>query len=339
MWRAEGTRGADQWGDVQAIPGYGGAQELPQRILIDPALAVAVAELCFQNPTGHLARRYAPAYQRAARRITAHQGGRRRQEALRQLGRSFFAHLGHEETLRDTLREFPRLGGVGHVVVLEAPTRVDEGTKLRHTVDHPGAGPAGVLRARPQRFADESSLRSFLRFHWLQLDDCLDPSFGYVPGASSGGRPPYDHPRGAPACELAWAIHTVGRLQRRGWAAYRSPEELTDALERLVGPTRPGTVARWVRKLSSADFLPYRRILDIARALCDAGRVRHAEAVAVCDVCGFPSTVGRILTNGPDTVAPQGGGTGGGVEGFVCESCHQQEQPEAPDARGKAIGV
>lgn len=177
-----------------------------------------------------------------------------------------FARFGYLDAFTRTIAAFPALERLRRVVVHVARRPAEEGCCLRRLSEAGGCEAEATVRVVPVRFQDGVSLSAFLRFHWLQIEDRLDPAFG----ADA-------HREAAPllveAYELAWAIYTDGRLRRRGWSPPAEHAARPARLRRLAGPDGPITSRRVIRKLQRADFLTQDALWRMARAVCATGRL------------------------------------------------------------------
>src|SRR5262245_56142268 len=139
----------------------------------------------------------ARAFRRERDRIYEVADAREREARFRSLHRCWFARLGLNRIVEQSLEERPEVAGrVAEGRVVRALTRKDEGADL---VDHVGPGeaeprPMLVLRLRPSSLAAADGLLDLLRHELQHVADMVDPAFGYQRSLpTSGDGPSYDN--------------------------------------------------------------------------------------------------------------------------------------------------
>ena len=264
---------------------------------VDPGLAEAAVEARLRGPGDLLQKRLAVRYRRAADRIYGSDEGRAREAAFREVYAGLFDDLGYQDALRSALAAFPALTrGLQELVVTTAKGRTDEGSDLAAGHGETRPKPAAVLRMLPHRFLDGPALDAFLRFNFWQIQDLLNPAFGF-----DGRGLPYDTvPAEArlvlEAYGLLWALYTGHRLQARGWAVPAEHASLRQDLRHMVGPGGQDVADAVLSRIDTETALTHDALLGLARELRAAARVGRVRRIEVCDLCGFASVDVRPLS-------------------------------------------
>ncbi len=187
-----------------------------------------------------------------------------RQIAFRDVYAEFFRTLGFEQTLRDSLAEFPLLAAqLDRVCFRKVASRKQEGSELfvRDGDSDDQRHRAAVVGLSAELFVDRDRLLALLRRELYHVADMVDPAFGYRPRLGPAGETIASESLVRDRYRALWSVYIAVRLVRDGRAAaetLRREEALLDkALAGLQQPDREALcrTARDAESLTHADLL------------------------------------------------------------------------------------
>lgn len=268
-----------------------GSPDHPRRFSVEYD-ARLVEEAILERITGHPEE---DRFRRTRNRIYQLEDVEEREERFRELHAHWFSRLYLGRPVTASLGEQPILvRETRRCCVLPAISSHDEGAdlhELRESPSHAAKAERAILvKLKPNRFLDPSSLQALLRHELMHIADMLDPRFGYqpvLPKSEAGSA--YDH-LVRDRYRVLWNTWIDGRLSRRGWA----PEGIRE--KRLAECAATFSVsAEQARKkfqeLFDSDSQTHTRLM--ALALNPGPRFRSSQLgkprARPCPLCRLPS--------------------------------------------------
>lgn len=290
----------------------------------EPLLIETVIESRMRSATDRMAKRLEKDYRRHAEDIySASADETDRETGFRSVYKTLFKKLDYPGFFAESLEPFPLLTRrLDKIVVFNARHKRDEGADLPAAGPEKAASVRAALHIMPQRFADDTALDTFLKFNWLQLQDLLDPAFGYTGDAVFQGRHPAEVQQLANVYSLLWALYASHRMHLNGWPVDDGYAAHVDAIEQLVGSELAPQFQPW---LSDRKPVSHARLAELAVKFQEKRRNTASGVVARCDLCRFPATNLTVIDGLSDGGLLRALGTFyPKARGAVCPHCRER---------------
>ena len=208
-----------------------------------------------------------------------------RNSAFFELNLSWFREWGLEQALHESLNEFPLLAtALKTAAFRRARQRREEGAELFVN----GSARSAIIALRPERFADDGGLTTFLRHELTHLSDMVDPAFAYEPEIGFAKHPAQER-LVRERYRLLWDITIDGRISTRNELPKTVRDHHWKQFERAYGFWDPPAIDATFRSLWDGEHPRHSRLIELAsdpRGL----RFAHKPAPgALCPLCGFPT--------------------------------------------------
>ena len=211
-----------------------------------------------------------------------------RNTAFFRLHLEWFREWGMEQSLLDTLDEFPLLGReLATLVFRSARNKTEECAELY--VNDAGTRNASVA-LRANRFCHRTELTAFLRHELMHLHDMLDPAFGYLPGHATEGGNAARQRTARERYRVLWDITIDGRLNASNRSPMADRKHHWSEFQRGYSFWKAETQEKVFRSLwEEGSVVRHAQLWEIAS---DPRGLRHTDGPlpgAPCPLCGFPT--------------------------------------------------
>ena len=199
----------------------------------------------------------------------------------------WFREWGLEGLLTEALKEFPLLPKSLHILAFrKSRGKNDEGAELY--VNETG-NRSGVVAMRPERFAQESQLKTFLRHELTHLHDMVEPAFGYLPELPTFGTSVNKERLARERYRLLWDVSIDGRQVRAGRNAPATKDQRWSEFTTVFGFWPEVRQRDVFESIWNAPTPTHRMLADLVSDPRQLQTGNGPQPGAPCPLCGFPT--------------------------------------------------